>query len=435
MSLANGIIESEGTNKFLHQETLTGPEKAEIWAGLGGSGTAESPEFTGSSPRARFTNSGGWGWDFQVSTDGIPSLAIILHDASGNLSEKARFNPDGSFTLNSTLNAPGFTAEGGTNRVSLTHLIAGSAVSINSSGVKLPGGAEIGWGGEYWNDGSDLHLFRDSAATLQLGTDHATTPTAQKIKAHDVTTGTGADMIICGGKGSVAGGRVVLATSATNGTPTELLVVHPDSTVTISNSNFVFYPYGGFSCSNVNAGNQLEASGTAVRIQRYGLFSFSSGDYVHTSSADTGISRLAANSIAIGNGTQGDFSGSLKVANLLISSSFGNVTLEDPRAYTTADLFLKSSYGYTFTVNGTSAFEIDGGTRLVRSKANLAAIGGITTGISTVGTLPTASLNEGIEFRISDALAPAVEVAVAAGGSAKCKVISNGTTYIVTATY
>jgi hypothetical protein len=45
---------------------------------------------------------------------------------------------------------------------------------------------------------------------LQLGTLHATTPTAQTIRAHGVTTGTGASLTLQGGSGSVVRGNVVL---------------------------------------------------------------------------------------------------------------------------------------------------------------------------------------------------------------------------------
>lgn len=63
------------------------------------------------------------------------------------------------------------------------------------------------------------------AATMQLGLDHANTPTGQTIRAHDVTTGTGASLTLAGGKGSVAGGDLVLATSTTNGAATARLTV------------------------------------------------------------------------------------------------------------------------------------------------------------------------------------------------------------------
>lgn len=54
--------------------------------------------------------------------------------------------------------------------------------------------------------------FRAASATWQTGIDHATTATDQTIKAHNVTTGTGADLILKGGTGSVANGRVRFGT-------------------------------------------------------------------------------------------------------------------------------------------------------------------------------------------------------------------------------
>lgn len=63
----------------------------------------------------------------------------------------------------------------------------------------------------------DVRIERAAAASLQLGSNHSTTATAQTIKAHNVTTGTGAALILCGGTGSVAGGSVKLASPATTG--------------------------------------------------------------------------------------------------------------------------------------------------------------------------------------------------------------------------
>jgi hypothetical protein len=66
---------------------------------------------------------------------------------------------------------------------------------------------------------SDAHLTKDAtaAATLQMGLNHNTVATNQTFKAHDVTTGTGGKMTIAGGRGSAAGGAVVIATCVTNG--------------------------------------------------------------------------------------------------------------------------------------------------------------------------------------------------------------------------
>jgi hypothetical protein len=54
----------------------------------------------------------------------------------------------------------------------------------------------------------NVALLGSASTTLQLGADHATTPTAQTIKAHNVTTGSGADLILQGGTGSSGDGKV-----------------------------------------------------------------------------------------------------------------------------------------------------------------------------------------------------------------------------------
>lgn len=64
--------------------------------------------------------------------------------------------------------------------------------------------------------GGDLLLSRNAAASLQLGGTHATTPTAQTIGAHPVTTGTGAALTLQGGAGSVARGQVNLKGASVN---------------------------------------------------------------------------------------------------------------------------------------------------------------------------------------------------------------------------
>lgn len=73
--------------------------------------------------------------------------------------------------------------------------------------------------------------FRDAAGVWQTGIDHATTATDQTLKAHDVTTGTGASLTLAGGKGSSAGGAVILATSVTSGTAAAVITCGADGSV------------------------------------------------------------------------------------------------------------------------------------------------------------------------------------------------------------
>lgn len=58
--------------------------------------------------------------------------------------------------------------------------------------------------------GTDLILGRSAPATFQLGVNAASTATAQTIKAHNVTTGVGANLILSGGTGSGGQNGVVI---------------------------------------------------------------------------------------------------------------------------------------------------------------------------------------------------------------------------------
>jgi hypothetical protein len=63
----------------------------------------------------------------------------------------------------------------------------------------------------------DVHVGRGGAAILQLGKLHATSATNQTIQAHGVTTGTGPDLCLKGGTGSVANGNVRFGTHSALG--------------------------------------------------------------------------------------------------------------------------------------------------------------------------------------------------------------------------
>ena len=94
--------------------------------------------------------------------------------------------------------------------------------------------------GTQYGGSLDAFFTRSAAATIQLGTNHATTATAQTLKAHNVTTGTGANLQLCGGTGSVASGGVVIGTNGTS----SVLIRHgtatlASGTVTVSDTNIV----------------------------------------------------------------------------------------------------------------------------------------------------------------------------------------------------
>lgn len=100
----------------------------------------------------------------------------------------------------------------------------------NPDAISIATSCRLGWG----TTTVTAFFAYSAAATIQMGANHATTATAQTFKAHSVTTGTGASLTIAGGTGSVAGGEVILATSATTGAPTARLTVAADGLITVA---------------------------------------------------------------------------------------------------------------------------------------------------------------------------------------------------------
>lgn len=101
------------------------------------------------------------------------------------------------------------------------------ASSWNGSALAFQSGFTIEWtAGPSPTTQPDLIVGRGgAAATLQLGRNHATTPTKQCLKAHNVTTGAGGSLEIAGGTGSVARGAVTL-----NGGNRSIYIASPSAT-------------------------------------------------------------------------------------------------------------------------------------------------------------------------------------------------------------
>lgn len=94
-------------------------------------------------------------------------------------------------------------------------------LAIAGAGLNLGSGNTINWSsGLPGFTAGDLVLWRDAAATLQLGTD-AATATAQAIKAHDGVGAdkAGADLILAGGNptGTGTGSKLIFKTTAAGG--------------------------------------------------------------------------------------------------------------------------------------------------------------------------------------------------------------------------
>lgn len=126
-------------------------------------------------------------------------------------------------------------ATGGTRKwyIDASGTLQGGSSSIQLSGNTL-GTYFFARGGDYSIGASDdVTMSRDAAARMQMGRDHATVTTNQTIKAHDVTTGTGASLDLRGGNGSTAGGAVTISTSATT-TPTVRMTVKASGVINMS---------------------------------------------------------------------------------------------------------------------------------------------------------------------------------------------------------
>ena len=210
---------------------------------------------------------GGGAFEADANTQITPSTAIVLDQATGNeaalsldyTTNKATSGDDTGLLINQTdTNSPGASKlldlqVGGTSQVFIESDGLGHFGASEQNRVRIgynaspPGGASrmglfatgggrlwlagyantyFGYDGKTGVSGSsfgfagnaqgtlDLLLSRAAAAALQLGTDHATVATGQTIKAHDVVTGTGADLTLSGGTGSVANGDVVIEAGA-----------------------------------------------------------------------------------------------------------------------------------------------------------------------------------------------------------------------------
>jgi hypothetical protein len=95
---------------------------------------------------------------------------------------------------------------------------------------------------------------------------------------------------------------------------------------------------------------------------------------------------------------------------------------------TARDIVFK--HGGSITTGGGAT---DGTTVATVKSTGLACALGFTPGVTTVGALPAASGVSYMIYVVTDSLAPVLSATVAAGGSAKATVQSNGTNWIVIA--
>ena len=150
-------------------------------------------------------------------TDTASNASSLLLDLQVGGSSKFKLDKAGSLRLNGD-------SQDTVWRRSDVGMLIFHGQSVNSTGIggaykpglNLGSACSVRWTNDTPAATSDLVLKRSAAAILQMGDDHATTATTQTIKAHNVTTGTGADLVLTGGTGSVNGGMVKLSDSTGN---------------------------------------------------------------------------------------------------------------------------------------------------------------------------------------------------------------------------
>ena len=144
-----------------------------------------------------------------------------------------------------------------------------SGIAIGAAGY-LPGvnfgsASSLRWTNDTPASSPDLILSRAASACLQLGVTHATTATAQTIKAHNVTTGTGANLVLAGGTGSVMGGSVKIAASTTTGAPNTLIEVMPSD-------QLAFFGTGGSTQPNTGIAGESHVVGLNTAVTEDSTF-------------------------------------------------------------------------------------------------------------------------------------------------------------------
>lgn len=92
-----------------------------------------------------------------------------------------------------------------------------------------------------------------------------------------------------------------------------------------------------------------------IELLSTGIYKFSPGADP-TSAADTGISRLAANSVAVGNGTAADATGTINVGALRINQAASSIGTGVKTISNAADSNINFGKYFSFNLNGTTVY-------------------------------------------------------------------------------
>ena len=334
------------------------------------------------------------------ATLGSNALAVTGPIAlSGSVAAQVFISTNGNTTALSGSPIEFWTAQNrsGTRMLSTTNNagIAG-IVSFNSA---------IGFGADAFF--ADTFLTRLTTASLQLGAAANGTPVANTLSIGESATGTnivGANGTIRPGNGTGSGGGGSLffdvaaagTTGSTANTYAHALTIANTGAATFSGAlqgtsglNGGLPIYGSGSANNytevigstvfgLNTSNiqwSLNRSGSGrLDLTSAALVTWSSSATAAGNPGDSGISRLGAGSLAIGNGTAGDFSGSLKLATLtttgLLTSGAANLN----GALYIGNNITAWNAGYIGFSSSTGPNDSNADVRLYRDAANTLAL-------------------------------------------------------------
>jgi hypothetical protein len=248
-----------------------------------------------------------------------------------------------------------------------------------------------------WSSGAvgtnDLILRRAAAATLQLGV-NAASAVNQTIKAHDVTAGAGANLILSGGTGTTTNGKIVVTSDIQQTTATRTVRLTVSGTQSFPHSDFSFPSNGIFRAAEVSivgtndiffqglpattagytileswagAGLVLQTGNAATpisfrtnRVERMRFFG-SGGLFVGATPTDPGANNLAVQgSATIGGGTA-----VAKLKHGTATLSAGTVTVSDTDVVAGSRIFVNRQTdggtvgdSYSVTRNAGTSFTI-----------------------------------------------------------------------------
>lgn len=301
----------------------------------------------------------------------------------------------------------------GTYRAILLHSGTGTSLAVNNSAsagalvLTAGGGSATSIGlliGDSWTASSGTTRIVDLAPTVNQSSTAAMD--VLSIRPTVTASGSGGVMLIHGYSG-VAGNTEVFSVRATDGK--------------ITNAGSICS--GGVSNAPICL-NQT-ASGV-VSVISGGVFGLSSSATSAAVAPDTGVSRSAANVIAVGNGTAGDTSGSIIASGFRAGNSTGS-TNSATLAYNIGGLQLGSTARVAWTDGVSSGGTVD--TSMSRLSAGVVSIDTTSAG-NAAGLLSAGNINVTVATVATNGLELQAANTVGLSTNSTIRVVWSGTGYI-----